>query len=322
MALAPHAGALCTRPAPHVYSRAVEPETPPQAVPLLDARGRITLVRTGIRRPPVQDLYLRLLAAPWPLLLAALGVSYIGANAVFAAAYLLGGDTLTGARPGSFADAFFFSVHTMATIGYGSIVPRTLYAHVLVTIESMVGLLGLALVTGLMFAKFSRPTARVLFSDVAVVTRRDGVPSLMFRMANARGNQIVEARLHVVLAVTEQTPEGEVVRRLYDLALVRSQHVLFTLSWTAVHQLTPQSPLFDKSAADLAAGEAEIVVSLTGLDDAYAQTVYARHAYASQDIVWGARFVDILSRAPDGRRRIDYTHFHDVVSDQGTTATS
>jgi inward rectifier potassium channel len=298
----------------------VEAQTEPGPAPRLDARGRITLVRAGVRRALVQDLYLRLLAAPWPLLLAALGVSYLGANAVFAAAYLLGGDALTGARPGSFGDAFFFSVHTMATIGYGSIAPHTLYAHILVTIESMVGLLGLALVTGLMFAKFSRPTARVLFSHVAVVTRRDGVPSLMFRMANARGNQIVEARLHAVLALTEQTPEGEVLRRLYDLALVRSQHVLFTLSWTAVHQITPHSPLFHKSAADLAAAEAEIVVSLTGLDDAYAQTVYARHAYANDDIRWGARFVDILSHTPDGRRRIDYAHFHDAVSDQDTTA--
>lgn len=177
--------------------------TPPQdAQRVLDRDGRINIVRIGAPNSLVGDLYHFLLIASWPRLLALFVLSYLGANAVFAGLYVLGGDSIEGARPGSFADAFFFSVQTMATIGYGHLVPRTLWAQVLVTAESFVGLMGLALATGMVFAKFSRPTARVLFSRSAVITARDGVPCLMFRMANQRGNQIVEARIHVVLALS------------------------------------------------------------------------------------------------------------------------
>jgi inward rectifier potassium channel len=259
------------------------------------------------------DLYHFVLAASWVRLLTALVALYVGSNGVFAAAYLLGDHSIQNARPGSFADAFFFSVQTMATIGYGTMVPRTLYANVLVSIESLVGLLGLAMVTGLVFAKFSRPTARVLFSRVAVVSPRDGVPCLMFRLANQRGNQIVEALIHVVLALTETTAEGEVIRHLHDLHMSRAQNALFALTWTAVHPITEASPLFRATHESLAAKEAEVIVSLTGLDETLSQTVHARHSYVSDDILWGARFVDILSRLPDGRRYVDYTHFHDVI---------
>jgi len=150
---------------------------------------------------------------------------------------------------------------------------------------------------------------------VAVVTPRDGVPSLMFRMANQRGNQIVEARIHVVLALTETTTEGEVIRRLQDLEMARAQNALFALSWTAVHPITATSPFYRRTRESLAAAEAEVIVSLTGIDESFSQTVNARHSYTTDEIVWGARFVDILSRLPDGRRRVDYTHFHDVVPD-------
>src|SRR5262245_62818822 len=136
----------------------------------------------------VRDVYLQLLAAPWPRLLAFLALVYLAANGLFALCYVAQPGSIENARPGSFVDAFFFRVQTRATIGYGKMVPRTLWANTLVTIEALVGLLGIAMVTGLMFAKFSRPTARVLFSRRAVVTPFDGVQSFMFRMANARGN--------------------------------------------------------------------------------------------------------------------------------------
>ena len=283
---------------------------PPQRI--IDRHGRLRVRRTGLRRGFVDDLYHFLLTSSWPRLLALLLGGYLLSNVFFALAYLGGGDCLSGARPGSFADAFFFSVQTISTIGYGQLVPSTAWANTLVTVESFVGLLGLAMVTGLIFAKFSRPTARVLFSRVAVITPRDGVPCLMFRMANQRGNQIVEARIHVVLATTEATAEGEVIRRLRDLEMLRSQHALFALSWTAVHPITERSPFSGATPESLAATEAEIIVSLTGLDESFSQTVHARHAYGMADIVWGRRFVDILSRTPDGRRHIDSTHFHDT----------
>jgi inward rectifier potassium channel len=279
---------------------------------IIDRDARLAVVRTGLRSGFVDDLYHFLLISSWPRLLTILLGCYLLSNVFFALAYLGGGDCLGGARPGSFADAFFFSVQTISTIGYGQMVPRTAWANTLVTVESFVGLLGLAMVTGLIFAKFSRPTARVLFSRVAVMAPRDGVPCLMFRMANQRGNQIVEARIHVVLATTETTTEGEVIRRLRDLEMMRSQHALFALSWTAVHAITERSPLHGATPENLEATESEIVVSLTGLDESFSQTVHARYAYAAADIVWGQRFVDILSRTPDGRRQIDYTHFHDT----------
>jgi len=265
--------------------------------------------RIGAR---LTDLYHVLLVASWTRILLGLIVVYLGSNALFALAYLAGGDCIDGARPGSFADAFFFSVQTMATIGYGKLVPRTLWANFLVAVEALVGLLGLAMVTGLIFAKFSRPTARVLFSRVAIVTPWNGVPSLIFRMANQRGNRIVEARVHVVLLRNEITNEGENLRCLHDLELLRSQHAQFTLSWTAVHPITEASPLHGATAASLAAADAEIIVSLTGLDESFSQTVHARYTYGHGDLIWGGRFVDILRRLPDGRWAIAYGQFHDV----------
>jgi inward rectifier potassium channel len=289
------------------------PSPPQLGRRILDPDGTLNIVRAGVQRGYLSDFYHLLLVSSWRRLFALLLIVYLAANSLFALGYLLGGDGIDGAQPGSFADAFFFSVQTMATIGYGHWYPKTFWAHLLVTIESLIGLLGLALVTGLTFAKFSRPSARVLFSRVAVVTARDGAPVLMFRVANQRGNQIVEARMHVVLACDETTVEGEAVRRLYDLELARAQNALFALSWTAIHSITERSPLYQRTPESLAASGAEIIISLTGLDESFSQTVHARHSYMVDDIVWGARFVDILSLTPEGRRRIDFAHFHDIV---------
>jgi len=293
--------------------------TPPDPVGHVPSHdGSLPTVRVGTANGYLSDLYHLLLVSSWSRLLLLLGLVFVGSNCLFALAYLLAGDSIQGARPGSFADAFFFSVQTMATIGYGHMVPRTLWANILVAIESLVSLLGLAVVTGLTFAKFSRPTARVLFSRVSVIAPWDGVPSLIFRMANQRGNHIAEARVHVLLARNETTAEGDVFRRLHDLQLVRDETALFALTWTAIHPITDMSPLNHATRESLAGSEAEIIVSLTGLDESFSETVHARHSYRAEDIVWGARFVDILSRLPDGRRQVDYTRFHDVIRTEGT----
>jgi len=280
---------------------------------VLEPDGTLNVERTGLGRGELRDVYHFLLVSSWPRLLALLVVAYVATNALFATAYLLAGDSIENARPGSFVDAFFFSVQTMATIGYGQMVPRTLSANVLVTVESAVGLLGLALVTGLVFAKFSHPTAHVLFSRVAVVGPRDGVPSLMLRIANTRGDHIVEAQARLVLARDETTAEGEAVRRFHDLVLVRAQTALFALSWTVVHPITETSPLAGVTPAALHAARAELIVTMTGYEETFAQTVHARHAYTMDEVVWDARFVDVMSEGPDGRRRVDYGRFHDVV---------
>jgi inward rectifier potassium channel len=240
-------------------------------------------------------------------------VVYLGANVAFALGYLSIGDGIEEARPGSFSDAFFFSVQTMATIGYGKMAPRGLAANLLVTLEALVGLLGLALVTGLVFAKFSRPTARVLFSRHAVITRFDGTPSLLFRMANERGNQIAEAQAHLVLLRTERTPEGEEVRRVHDLRLRRSQSAFFALTWLVVHPITPDSPLHGETPESLREKDLDLVASVTGLDETLSQSVHARHAWSAHQILWNHRFADVLVRLADGRRAIDYRKFHEVL---------
>jgi inward rectifier potassium channel len=271
--------------------------------------GAREVVAIGLRRQPGKDLYHYLLTASWSKLFVLVLVGYVGSNAMFAAGYLLEGDVIENARPGSFLDAFFFSVQTMATIGYGKMAPRTTLANALVAAEALVGMLGLAVVTGLVFAKFSRPTARVLFSRVAVVTQYDGRPSLMFRMANERASQIVEAQLHVTLLRDETTAEGEAVRRAHDLVLRRSRSAVFALTWTAIHPIT----LHGEDAASLAAKRTDLVISLAGFDESLSQGVHARYAYGPGDVVWGSRFADVLGRLPDGRLAIDYRKFDDLV---------
>jgi inward rectifier potassium channel len=280
---------------------------------LVDPQLRRTLVRTGAPRRVLGDAYHALLNAHWSVLLALFATYYVVANVLFALAYLAGGNDLAHAHAHSFADDFFFSVQTLATIGYGSMAPKTLYANVLVAIEAFVGVLGFALATGLFFAKFSRPTARVLFSKVAVVTARDGVPSLMLRLANERANQVVEAQVHVALALSETTTEGEQVRRFYDLALTRTRTPIFVLSWTVIHPITETSPLYGATQDSLLEREGEVIVSVTGIDETFSQAIHARYSYLADEIIWGARFIDIMSQLPDGRRHIDYGRFHDIV---------
>jgi len=280
---------------------------------LLNPDGSVNFERIGLENSRVRDLYHFLLTASWSQLFAILALLYLGGNSLFAGLYLIGGPNIENARPASFVDAFAFSVETMATIGYGAMYPKTLWAHTLVTIEAFVGLFAVALVTGLVFAKFSRPTARVVFSRNAVLGRWKGTPALLFRIANARGTSIVEAQMHVALARDETTSDGEVIRRFYDLPLARERTLLFSLSWTVIHPIAPGGLLSDATPESLRNMRAEIIASMIGFDDAFAQTVHVRHVYDTEDLVWGARFVDMFSDASEAtRRRVDFRRFHDL----------
>jgi inward rectifier potassium channel len=270
------------------------------------------VVALGLQPRPLSDLYHFLLTSRWWALLTFLATAYVAVNVLFALAYLALGDVIEHARSGSFADAFFFSVQTMATVGYGNLWPRTTAANVLATVEMILGGMGLALMTGLVFAKFARPTARVLFSDVAVVRDWEGTRSLMFRMANTRASQIVEAHISLTLVRNERSAEGEQVRRLRDLKLLRAQHALFALSWTAIHPLDAESPLRDATPEGLAAAEAVLIVTLSGFDENLATTVHARYSYGAAQILFGRRLADIISTGPGGERRVDYRRFHEV----------
>ena len=292
------------------------PAAPPASPPGGHVPGRrdpTEVVRVGARHRVSDDLYHFLLGAPWGRVLLVVASVYLGINALFAGLYLLGGDTIAGARPGSFADAFFFSIQTFSTIGYGVMAPRTAYGSVVVTLEAFVGLVTVAMTTGLMFAKFSKPTARVLFSKKMVVAVRNGQPTLMFRMANERVNDIIEATFRVTVLKPEVSAEGEKMRRMHDLELVRGDTPLFTLSFQALHVIDEESPLHGLSSDDLADGAMRFIVTVTGLDATFGATIHARHIYEAGDLVYNARFVDVLSNAPDGRLVIDYTKFHEVV---------
>jgi len=258
-----------------------------------------------------EDLYHFLVTSSWPALIGLIAAAFAVANLVFALGYYLDGG-IENARPGSFTDAFFFSVQTMATIGYGKMVPVSMFTNILVSIEALSGLVALALMTGLVFAKFSRPTARVRFSRYVVIGPRDGVISLMIRMANQRADRIVEANIHAVFARQETTAEGESIRRFYDLGMTRNVSSLFVLSWTAVHRIVPGSPLFGETRESLADSQPQVIVSITGLDEVFSQTIHARYAYGLDEIIWGARFADVLVTHPDGSQSVDYTHFDDV----------
>lgn len=260
-----------------------------------------------------RDPYHLLLTIPWSGFLVIIAVLYIIINTIFALAYLAGGDCVENAKPGYFLDFFFFSVQTLASIGYGAMYPKTTYAHTIVTIEAMVGLVGIALMTGLAFARFSRPTARIMFSRVAVITPYDGVQTLMFRTANQRRNLILEAQMRVYLMRDEVTAEGETMRRLHDIKLIRQQTPSFTLTWSAMHVIDQSSPLYGMSAESLIQTNSTIVVSVSGIDETVAQVVHARHQYSARDILWNYRFVDIIHQTADGHRYIDYQHFHNVV---------
>jgi inward rectifier potassium channel len=237
---------------------------------------------------------------------------YLGVNVLFALGYLLLGDGIENMRGGSFTDAFFFSVQTLATIGYGKLVPVSFAANSLVTVEALTGLVGVAMITGLMFAKFSRPTARVLWSETLVVAPQDGVPSLMFRMANERSSQVVEATLRFFLVRAEQTAEGEQVRRVHDLRLQRAQSGAFVLSWLAVHPIDAQSPLYGLSLEQVRAAGTDFIASLSGLDETFGQTVHSRKGWSAKDLRVGVRFADVMRTDEQGRRVMDLARFHDV----------
>jgi len=270
------------------------------------------VVAIGRRKQGLSDAYAKMLAASWKNTIALMVAVYLGINLIFALAYLSLGDGIEHAQPGSFADAFFFSVQTVATIGYGGLLPKGLAANILVTIESMFGFAYYGMVTGLMFSKFSRPTARILFSDKAIIGMHDGKRHFMFRLANERDNRIVDARVKLTLMRDEVTAEGTEMRRFYDLPLVRNEIPFLRLSWLVMHPIDEHSPLRGMTDEKLNEIEAEIVVSLTGVDETLSKVIHARHSYIADEIECGAAFVDILHRKENYVLEVRYDHFHDI----------
>lgn len=281
-------------------------------VHVIDRQFQGAIVRTiGLRSRPLQDFYHFLLKRSWSQIFAIAAAAFVLFNALFALVYLLEPGAIDHARPGSFEDAFNFSVQTMATIGYGVMSPATRFAHLVVLVEALFGIFQTALITGIVFTKFSRPTARVLFADRFVILRRDGVPHVAFRMANARHNLLTEAHVRLTVLVTDATREGEVNRRALELPLVRDHSPLFALSFLALHKIDEASPFRDLEA--LRALKPLVILTVSGLDQTFGQQIHARRVYGLDDLIPNARFKDVLTSHDDGTYTMDYTRFNEII---------
>lgn len=291
-------------------------ETPPGKYASLrghriELNSRVIFVH-GISMRLWQDLYHRALVVKWPTFFVSLAALFLLLNTVFASLYELGTAPIANQFPHGFAGAFFFSVETLATVGYGDMHPQTYYGHLIATLEIFVGMSGIALATGLIFARFSRPRAKIMFARYAIVRPLDGRMTLAIRAANGRQNVIAEAHAKMRMLRRETTVEGFSSLKIYDLKLVRDHQPMFLLSWVMMHVIDESSPLFGETAETLAASGASLLITIEGSDETTAQTMQARHAWNSSEIRWQHAYVDLIYEE-DGVTHVDYSFFDDVV---------
>jgi len=264
------------------------------------------IIAEGLERNVWTDLYVNAMTMSWPAFVGALAATFFALNLIFALVYDVGEAPIANARKGSLADLFFFSVETTSTVGYGDMHPQTIYGHVVATVENFTGLLLLAMMTGLVFARFSRPRARIIFAKYPVVTRYNGEPTLIFRMANARSNFITEATAKLWMLSPTVSQEGKRMVAFERMRLLRSENPTFALSWTLFHPIDDMSPLFGKDEDALAETEINFVVSVVGFDEASGQVVRARDVFTAQDVRFGHEYVDFVWVDEQGLRHIDY----------------
>lgn len=290
------------------------PVQPQQAYRFVSRDGTANILKQGILRRQPADWYHRLLTMTRPGVFAVLVLAYVAINSLFASLYMLDPHGFEGHQLKSFFDYFFFSSHIFSTVGLGRTFPESGYINALVTTESFVGWCSFGLITGLLFSRFSRPTARLIFSHYATIENYDGKPALVFRTANRRGNMLLHGSIHVSLARNEQTIEGLPIRRVYELPLQRSHSTFFNLTWTVRHIIDEKSPLFSQTHEMLRANETEIEVLLSGTDDAFGQTVHGHFAYNHEEILFNHRFANMFRRNSEGHPVIDFSKF-DVVEE-------
>lgn len=252
------------------------------------------------------DIFHNSMRVSWPVFFGGFALYFLGINTIFAFLYGLFGDAIANARPGSFGDLFFFSIETLATVGYGDMHPRNFYGHSVATAEIFTGMSTLAVFTGLIFARFSRPRAQVIFADVMTHAKHDGKATLMARFANARRSSVNAARAEMWLIYNDSTSEGVGYRKFKPLALRQTRNPIFAFSWTLFHVLDAKSPLFGLGHEQLETRDAYIVVIFEGLDDVSGQNINVRKGYSWRDIRFGETFADILVQHDDGPPQIDY----------------
>lgn len=270
------------------------------------------LLTRGLNPGLWSDINHRAMTMSWLGFFGSAAVLFITFNAAFALLYAIGTDPIANAPSGSFVYLFCFSIETLATVGYGDMHPQTHWGHIVATVEILTGMSFLAVYTGLMFARFSRPQARFIFARQAVVATEDGLPTLMIRVANERQNAISGATARLWLVRSERQAGGSERRRFVELRLQRSENPAFALSWTLFHVIGPDSPLHGATAEQLAESEASLVLSLTGFDEASGHTLSAMYGYSADAVLWGQGYVDIMTRTATGQLLIDYSRLHDV----------
>lgn len=266
---------------------------------MIRSDGTINVRRIGQSFEAKLNLYHRLITMHWLMLVAVVFLSYLFINFFFAGIYYyIGTEHLVGMKSteplSAFGDAFFFSSQTLTTVGYGHISPSGILTNIVASVEALVGLMLFAIITGLLYGRFSRPNPKVLFSKNALIAPYLDTNALMFRLVNEKSNQIVNLSANVTFSRNETNEAGKIVRKYYNLPLERSLVRLFPMSWTIVHAITDESPLFNETQESLAADDTEIIITLDGINDTYADQIFIRHSYLYSEFVWGAKFVNMM----------------------------
>jgi len=275
--------------------------------------GSFNVHRKGLRLRDT-NLYLLLIDTTWPRFFAAVLVIFLAINMLFAFAYLnIGIQHLRGTEPemGAFLNAFFFSVHTLTTVGYGNVFPAGTMANAVAALEAATGLMVFAVVTGLLYGRFSRPSAKILFSQRALIAPYQDGTSLQFRITNARSNVLMDLEARVLL-MTVNRADGQLKRAFIDLPLERRHVYFFPLTWTVVHPIDSQSPLLGKTAEDLRSLEAALMILIKGFDDTFSQVVHSQYSYRHDEILWGAKFEPAFRVDPKGNLVLDVNRIHEL----------
>jgi inward rectifier potassium channel len=274
--------------------------------------GQFEFVKLNAKKFDWRDTYHFILTLSWPGFAGLIFGIYLLINLVFAALYMLNVHAVAEMPRGSLLYAFFFSVETLATVGYGHMYPDSLYGHVISTLEIMAGMFGLAVITGLIFVRFSRPTARIHFSKVAVIAPFDGVPNLMIRVANLRHHVMIEPEFRMMLLRNIITAEGEEVRRFRSLKLEFDHLITFPTVLTVRHRINEKSPLFGMTPEDFQQQDIRIVVSIVGVDNVIVAPVQSFADYNYDQIEWNRRFVEIYAQNEAGEWTVDYARIDEI----------
>jgi len=276
-------------------------------------KRKMSIAHLGLQKSLFHDLYYRVLRASWLKFFLFATIFYLLLNFIFACLYFITPAEIINARQDSLWDAFIFSFQTSSTLGYGHYLPKSDLAHGLVILDTMIGIFYVAIITGLAFAKFSRPSAKVIFSENIILTTFDHIPTLMFRLANNRDTHIVDASLNVAVLLPYVSKEGHEIRRFYKLPLMSSHNPTFSLSWSVIHQIDETSPLHGVDLQQMKDKDMLLFVSFTGIDDVLSQTIHANYRYASEKVVQAKKFQDILTVDENKNYTLDFSKFNEII---------